>query len=242
MEVTFRTKAIILNNYPVGEDDSRAIVYSKDKGKLELVARGTKKIKSKLAGHLLPISLSNLMVVRGRRYDYIGSAVNYNSYSNIKSDLDKLILVGRIINTFSQLIKVGEKDEVVFKLLDRVLNILNSKQKLNIDYELVYNFFTLKLITQLGHKPELYNCVVCKKKIIPHKNKFDLSKGGLICLNCQKNNQNKQVLQISSDCIKILRFTINNDLDKVVKLKISHKLTNETVKTISSFSNYHTDI
>lgn len=43
MEETFYTGAIILKRSPWRENDSKVIVYSLEKGKLELVARGTKR-------------------------------------------------------------------------------------------------------------------------------------------------------------------------------------------------------
>jgi len=238
MEATYQTKAIILNRQPFREDDSKMTVYSFDKGKLELVARGTKKIKSKLAGHLEPINLSDLMVVRGKRLDYAGSAVSENCYANIKSDLEKLVFAGKAISVFNNLVKLGERDQVVFKLLQEILDILNSKQKLNVGYELLINFFVLRLMSQLGHKPELYNCVVCRKKIAPNNNKFDLSRGGLVCAGCQKTNRSQSLL-ISTDCIKVLRLAVESDLNSLTRLKISDILVEEIKNVICSFLNYY---
>jgi len=250
MEVTYYTKAIILNRLPFAEDDTKVVVYSKDKGKLEFVARGTKKIKSKLASHLEPISMSDLMIVRGKQYDYIGSAVSQSCYINIKNDLEKLIVAGKIIDLFNKYIKPEEKDEAVFKLLDSVLALLNYKKKVIISHDLLFNFFILKLMVQLGHKPELYNCVVCKKKIFPNNHQFDLSHGGLICQNCTLPHPNPPLtkgrgkkggvlLLISKNCIKILRFVVDNDFDKIIQLKISSKLNKEIIYMISSFNNFY---
>ena len=49
MDETYNFEAIVLNRYAFRESDSRVILYSREKGKLELVARGTKKIKSKIS-------------------------------------------------------------------------------------------------------------------------------------------------------------------------------------------------
>ena len=43
MEETFYTRAIILKRSPWRENDSKVTVYSLERGRLELVARGTKK-------------------------------------------------------------------------------------------------------------------------------------------------------------------------------------------------------
>ncbi|MCK4553810.1 DNA repair protein RecO [Candidatus Parcubacteria bacterium] len=241
MDETYTTKAIILNRQPFREFDSKTTVYSMDKGKLELVIRGAKKIKSKLAGHLEPINLSDLMIIRGRNFDYVGGAVSGNCYGAIKSDLEKLMLAGRVVNVFNKLIKMEDRTdvEVIFRLLQSILDALNRGQKPAANPELLFNFFVLRLMSQLGHKPELYNCVVCRKKIVPNENRFDLSRGGLVCLNCQKNNKNKQVLLISTDCIKVLRLAVESDFSRLTKLKINDILGKEIINIISSFLKFH---
>ncbi len=127
MEATYPTKAIILKREPRGEDGSRVVVYTPDKGKLELVARGTKKIQSRLAGHIEPLCLSNIMVIRGKRFDYIGSAVSENSCLNIKNNLDKIQAAGKAVRIFNKLVKEGQADKETFRLLKDWLNILNEQ-------------------------------------------------------------------------------------------------------------------
>lgn len=259
---TYTTKAIILNRQPFGECGSKVTLYSGEEGKLELVARGARKITSKLAAHLEPLNLSEIMAVRGRQFDYIGGAVSQNCHANLKSDLEKLLIAGQAINIFNKLIKHGERDGGIFILLQDFLNILDENKEFN--YELLFNFFILKLLVQLGYKPELYNCVVCKNKIEPAGNKFDLSKGGVICDDCAlpppvlpaqawraglipllirrgggERSKTGERLPISDNCIKVLRFAIINNLNKPIKLKIDNKLNKEINNIINLFLNYY---
>jgi DNA repair protein RecO (recombination protein O) len=127
MDETYATKAIVLNRQPFRENDSRVILYSRDRGKLELIARGTKKINSKLAGHLEPLSLSSIMVVRGRQFDYIGGAAAINCFIDLKSDLAKLAAAGQAVKATSELIKTGIDDNYIYLLLLDFLEILNKK-------------------------------------------------------------------------------------------------------------------
>ncbi|MBU4375223.1 DNA repair protein RecO [Patescibacteria group bacterium] len=262
---TYTTKAIILNRQPFRENDSRITLYGGEEGKLELVARGARKITSKLAAHLEPINLSEVMVVRGRQFDYIGGAVSQNCHANLKSDLEKLLIAGQAINIFNKLIKRGEGDGKIFILLQDFLNILDKDKEFNC--ELLLDFFILKLLVRLGYRPELHNCVVCKNKIKPTGNKFDLSKGGLVCADCASPppalpaqawragltpllirkgggdpasaGKTGERLPISENCIKVLRFAIINNLDKPIKLKIDNKLTREINNIVNLFLNYH---
>lgn len=256
MEETYRTKSIILNYKPFNEDDSNIVVYSENNGKIELVARGVKKIKSKLAGHVEPISLSNIMVVRGKQYDYIGSAVSQNCYYNIKNNLDKIKFVGQAIYIFNKIVKKDERDKKIFKLLVDFLSVLNEKNFLKIGYRLLCIFFILKLIDYLGHTPELYYCLDCEKRLIPNNNFFNFSKGGIVCRNCaspleslpanlgrlMRERERETELSISDNCIKVLRLIIKNNLIELVKIKINNQLANEIINTINRFLNYHFEL
>ncbi|MDD5290672.1 MAG: DNA repair protein RecO [Patescibacteria group bacterium] len=237
MEETYCTKTIILNRTDFREYDSRTTVYSLDKGKLELVARGVKKIKSKLAAHLEPFNLAEIMVVRGRKFDYIGAAASRKCFPNIKGDLEKLAAAGKAVNVFNKLVKAEEADKGTFSLLEEFLGSLDSRE-LKIGHDLWAGFFTLKLMAQLGYKPELYNCVACNKKITSGENLFDLSRGGLMggeCLNKKGNG----ALVISDNGVKLLRAIIDNNFTKLKNFKISVKLEEEVKTIISSFCQYH---
>jgi DNA repair protein RecO (recombination protein O) len=201
---------------------------------LELVARGTKKIKSKLAGHLEPASLINLMVVRGKQYDYAGFADGQNLYANIKNDYEKILICGQAFNYFNKLIKIGEYDEDVFYLLKDFLESLNSQKIIKAEKNLCYYFFIFKLLSLLGYTPELYNCIVCKTKILANnKTKFAINQGGLICEKCQ--NKQDEASAISDNCVKMLRLILESDFDKLNKIKITDSLEKELSLIIESY-------
>ena len=241
MDETYTTKTIILDSQPFREFDTKVILYSNDKGKLELVARGTKKLLSKIAGHIEPISLSQVMVVRGKKFNYIASSISQNCYFNIKNDLEKLEYAGRAISLFNKLIKENDQTdaESFFILLKEYLNIINNNKSTVINYELFYNIFILKLLVLLGYKPELYSCIICKKSLKLGKNYFNISQGGVVCAKCKKDNN---TLTISENCIKVLRLVIQEDFKRLIKIKIKSQLARELCGIISSFLKYNFEI
>lgn len=238
MQASYLTQAIIINRRPLAEDETKVIVYSLDKGKLELVARGTKKIKSKLAGHLEPIGLVDLMIIPGRQTDYIASATVQLSFTKIKSDLAKLVVVGQLFKIFDQLIKPAQADKKIFKLLLEFLILLEADKISQADYQLFNHFFIWQLVAILGHSPQLYYCQVCQNKILPGSNKFNLAKGGLVCAKCAGQVISQQ-LTISDNGIKLLRLAGQKNLDQLIKITINNRLKQETIKIISSFLNYY---
>ena len=128
METTYNTRAIILNRQDFRENDSRIICYSEDRGKMELIARGAKKIKSKSSGHLEPLTLSRMMVVAGKDMNYVGTATGENFYPEIKSNLEKLTLAGRAAALVEKMTREGEVggSAKIFNLLNFFLENLEK--------------------------------------------------------------------------------------------------------------------
>ncbi|MDP2709228.1 MAG: DNA repair protein RecO [bacterium] len=234
MEETYNLTAIILNRRSHAEGDGRVAAYSRERGKLDLAVRGMKKIKSKLAGHLEPLTLVNIMAVRGRQYDYVGAAMSENCYAGLKRDLEKLNAAGQAVNVFNKLVKTGEADEKLFILLKDFLQALDSRELRVASCELLLNLFIFKLLIELGHQPELNFCVNCRVEIMPAGMKFDFERGGLVCGRCAS----RAGLIISENCVKLLRLAEKNDLGKLMKIKIDKKTEKEAEHIISSFLSY----
>lgn len=234
MEDTLNVKSIVLSRQDFRENDVLVFFFSKEKGVFSLVARGAKKKTSKLAGHIEPFNLVDLMVIKGRQYDYIGSVRNIDSFLNIKNDLDKIYLVFRFLKIIKKLVKEDGGDDNTFLLLSESLSFLNKKNKVNLDF--FDNIFILKLFSSLGFGVELDSCVSCSNKIIPNNNFISINQGGLICQNCVQLKNN---LTISNDCIKMLKLAKDIKISRISKIQISSRAEEEFAKIVSSFEKYY---
>jgi DNA repair protein RecO (recombination protein O) len=248
MDETKNTTALILNRQPYRENDSLVTLYTPDQGKLVLVARGTSKLGSKLAGHIEPLTIAEIMIIRGKGRDYLGSALGHEVYVGIRNDLNKLYYAGRTLSLFSRLVKENEPDERLFFLLTDWLKVLDSFPGSDLSREngeLLSAFFTLKFLGELGYRPQMYKCLICGEAIKPGKNYFDLLSGGMVCASCREKElkegriANDNLLTISDNGIKVIRFILNNKLDQAEKLKIDKKLIKELVIFINRFLSFH---
>jgi DNA repair protein RecO (recombination protein O) len=234
MEDTYSTEAIILKRSAFKEFDMKVFLYTKKYGKLELVVKGAKRTKSKIAGHVEPFNLVRVMAVKGRQYDYLGSAINKNAFVNIKNDLEKIALAGKAIKLFNELVKLELADKDLFDFLREFLITLDTKKPNN--YKLTYSAFVLKLLKILGYEPDLNICSICKKNIEDFKSFFYNTRGEMICDSCSVNVSK---ISINQDSIKILKFILNNNFEKIFKLKIDQKNNKEASKFIGSFLQYN---
>lgn len=230
-------KGIILRKQDYRESDRLFVIYTDELGKISAVAKGVRKIKSKMAGHLELFSVINLMVAPGKNNYQIAGADREENFLNIKSDLGKTVLGSFCLEAVDIFTKTDHTDIKIYGLLSEILKTFdNGKNKNFLKTYALSKFFVLKLLSLLGWTPELYICVKCKKKIAPSGNFFDAGRGGLTCGQCGRGE-----LPISTSAIKILRFVLKNDFRKIVALKITRVQIRELAKIIDAFFAMHQD-
>jgi DNA repair protein RecO (recombination protein O) len=244
MEENRYTPAIILNRGDWREADSRVIVYTEKFGKRSLLARGTKKPASKLAGHIEPCSLADILVLNGKNREYLGAAIIRQAYFNIKNDLNALYFAGQALAWINSIVKEAASDPALFYLLKTSLEQLNqsSRQALDKASGAVWLLsFKVRALAILGYQPELFHCLSCQETITPGYNYFQVKQGGLLCEKCYILQKNQflpgEVLTISDDCIKILRFL--SSASELKKIKINPILLAETEQLINNLFLYN---
>ena len=70
---SFKTEAIVLHKRPLWEADRLYVLYTPGFGKVEAQVKSAVKTSSKLAGSLEPVSLVEVMVVRGKARETIAA-------------------------------------------------------------------------------------------------------------------------------------------------------------------------
>ena len=68
---TYQTEAVIIKKVKLGEADRILTLYTPHLGKIQGVAKGVRRPRSKLAGHLELLTHSQVSLARGRNLDTI---------------------------------------------------------------------------------------------------------------------------------------------------------------------------
>ncbi len=236
----YKYTGIILGKRDIGETDRIYNVYTLEQGKISAIARGVRKGKAKLAGHLENFYLVDLTVMKNRGLGNISSSIVENNFFNLHQDLESLKEVFEVIKIFTRLINDEEKDNEVFALLLEYLetmNMVNESQEdlsvFKIKKNLVTQGFLFKLLDLAGYRAETNKCVKCHNKFSKNKNFFNYDLGGVVCKNCLNNSDT--MVPISDNAIKIIRIFFQNKLNSLFKLNITRKETNELERMSQNF-------
>jgi len=219
----YRTQGFILKKIDSGEADRLFTIYTKNFGKLELLAKAIRKIKSKLRGGLEIFYLSEIEFIQGKTHKTLTDAILIEGFKNLKKDLARLVVAYRISEIFNKLVKGQEADEKLWHLLIETFQKLNADDLKPKIYNLIYYYFIWNFLSLLGYQPELYHCSLCQKKLIPESIYFSLREKCLICSRCRKKLKPESLLVFSPDTIKIIRILLEKDWATLKRLKIEIK-------------------
>jgi len=229
----YRTQGFILKKVDNGEADRLFTVYTKDFGKLELLAKAVRKIKSKLRAGLELFYLSEIEFIQGKTHKTLTDAILINNFKNLRKDLTRLTIAYKISEVFDRLVRGQEFDKKLWQLLNETFTKLNDCQLSIVNCQLLYHYFLWNLISLLGYQPGLYRCSLCQKRLVPEKLYFSAKEGGIICNQCQKKTKSETLI-VSPDIVKIIRILLKKDWAFLGKLKVEIKDLN-LLRTISNY-------
>ena len=218
MFIHYRTRGFVIKKIDRGEADQVFVIFTKDFGRLRLLARAARKIKSKLRGGLKLFSLSEIEFIQGKTYKTLTDAQTVKNFDRVSKSLIRLKTACKIGEILNSLVKEEERDENIWNLIGETFKKLNDDPLKAIQAPLVYYYFFWNLIDLIGYRPSVYNCAACQKKIIPEPLYFNSEQGGVVCSNCYKKLKSGK--KISADLVKILRVVFGKNWKNLVKLKI----------------------
>ncbi len=201
--MTIRTDAIVLRHRDLREQDRIYTLYTREMGKVEALARGARKIKSRMAGHLASFGVVDVMIARGRGADTLAGTDVIESYPEILYDPARLETALAGLSLLDLATKVHVRDHEVFGLLQIFLASLTppdlpaerggspknfSPPRRGGDREGdlrgALAWFSLRLFSRLGYEPMTTQCVICRvaEETFPF---FDPRLGGVVCADCK---------------------------------------------------------
>jgi DNA repair protein RecO (recombination protein O) len=229
---TYQTEAIIIKKTKLGEADRILTLYTPHLGKIQAVARGVRRPKSKLAGHLELLTYSLVSLARGRNLDTIIGSQTINSFLPLKSDLwltSCALYATELVNQFTaEHIENYPLFRLLLKTMEQLCRTGNK--------ELILRHFELHLLAEVGYRPQLQQCVSCHLPLSPTTNSFCPSAGGMLCPSCSLSQPLTYPLSVNAQ--KVLRLLQSSDYETTNRVKIDRELSRELETVMSNYLKY----
>ena len=204
---TYRAVGLTLRKSPVGEADIISSLYTREHGKLEVLARGARRLTSKLMGHFEPLTLVRLSIARGRTLDTVAEAEVVNAFPDVKSDYASVargLHVAELVDGFSA---SSSTNPQVLDLALQTLRVIGGQPAVGdgeLSSDLPLRYFDLRILHLSGFMPELFQCVECGAELEPERHRYAAGAGGALCSDCIP--EDVAVRPLSLDALKVLRL------------------------------------
>ena len=148
------TPAIVLKSFPYGESSLIARCFSEKNGKVSLIIKGAKRIKSSKASYFQPLNYIDIIYNHKlSRELHVISKVSYKKYwSKILEDLYKVSLAISILEITDKTLSDNDPHPSLFSVLKEVLAAYNNTL---IDPKVLFWFYECALLNNLGFQPNL---------------------------------------------------------------------------------------
>ena len=147
---TYKGEGIIIGRRNFSEADRILTIFSKDFGKITLLAKGIRKMQSRKRGSLEIFSRINFQGVETQSIDLITEVQSLSNFKRIRSNLKKTSVAYFICELIARLTQEREPHQDLYFLLLDTLTDLQSSHKL----KLLRENFIKNAVVLLGFWPE----------------------------------------------------------------------------------------
>ena len=219
----YKTRAIVIKSMNLSESDRLVTFMTENHGKVKCVAKGARKVKNRFWGALEPMSLIHLIYFgkEHQRLFRLNQSDIIESFQTIREDFDKLYTGVYFLDLIDAMVLEGHWDPEIFSLLYQALAALDHQTEL----DPLRRLFEVRLLSLSGYKPQLENCVICRKK---HENgmlPFSYTHNGIVCSSC--SGKAKIDIQFSVGTKNYLKKLLNVEIKTCERLKFPKSQTEE---------------
>lgn len=225
------TTGIILTRTDYGEADRIITLLTPDYGKLRLMAKGVRRIKSKLAGGIELFSVSNITFIRGR--GDIGILVStrlIKHYGKIIQDIERVQLGYGLIKILNKITE-DAPETAYFTMLSDAFAALDDS---DISSKLIECWFYTQLLRHGGFAPNLTTEAGGEKLVPSKKYSFSYDDSAFFAINTGN---------FSADHIKFLRLLLSGNQPKVLQqVQGNEELLHECFPLVQTMLHQHLNV
>jgi DNA repair protein RecO (recombination protein O) len=226
---TYRTAGVVLKRTNLGEADRILTILTPHHGKLKAVARGVRKIGSRLAGHLEPFSETELYLAKGRSMEVVAGA-RLVGVQQIE-DWQQLALAYLVAEMADKLTEEGEPSPVIYGLVTEAYREI-ARGYADALTELRYK---LGLLEALGYRVDLEVCRACGKSLEAEERYWlNNEQGGIVNGICRTSGDR----ELSAKQVKLWRLAFTNPVAQLRRIDEAPELAKTSLPALDGFYDY----
>lgn len=218
----YRVEALVLRARQLGEADRVLTLFTRTEGKLQAVARGSRRPRSRLMGATQPLCHARYLLMSGRELDSIQQAeLIDHGLRPLREDLRRMAAASVTAELVDLLVEAREPSEPLFTALRDAWTAMASAPEPALG-RLVY-WFGIHLMDLLGYAPVLDRCAGCGRELpAAEVVRFSPREGGSLCGRCAAERDPAAPL-LKAEARAALRHLRQHEVEAALRLTLSRE-------------------
>lgn len=124
----YKAKGIVLGSIPFEESGKLVHFFSREYGKIKLIAKGSRRPGSRFGGRLEPFTYCEVLAAKGRELDILSQIELIEPFRKVRENPEFLHLGIYFVRVVSAATEFGQKNPELLKLLLLSLKKLNEQE------------------------------------------------------------------------------------------------------------------
>ncbi|WP_409178289.1 DNA repair protein RecO [Brevibacillus fortis] len=229
-------EGIVIRSVDYGESSKVVTLFTRENGKLGVMARGAKKTKSRLAAvsQLFSHSYYLCKAGPGTGMPDLSQGDMLDSFRDMRQSLNATAYAAYIAELLDRLTQEREPNPYLFQLLLHTFRYLDEGR----DAEILCRIFETKMLIVAGISPQLTACVNCGEQREPYA--ISVGQGGLLCPVCQPSDP--YAMAVTPSTWKLLRLFQVFDLERLGDIEVKPATRNQLKYVLRSFMDEYLDL
>lgn len=207
-----KVEGIVIRTGDYGETHKIVTLFTRERGKIAVMAKGAKKPKSRMAAITQPFVYASFLIYKGSKMGTLQQGEVLQSLRSIREDIVKTAYASYIAELTDKLIEQNQPDPFIYQqLLQTFIWIHEDK-----DLDILQLMYELKMYKKGGFAPQLHQCVNCGRTDDNYS--FSVMEGGLLCRRC--NHMDTEAVFLSPTIVKLLRICLDVDVTRVGNISV----------------------
>jgi DNA repair protein RecO (recombination protein O) len=235
------TQAVVLRAMKYGDSSKIVTVYSRQYGKIKIVAKGSRNQKTnKFGSSLEPMTVSSVVIYKKEQKDLhlLSKSEILTPMSRMQDDPERMFAGLALVELVNMVMHDEEENGPVFDLLVESLRVINASKKNGVN---VFLSFIVKMFHQFGFGLNIDACSRCGRKMDDHEFPYGLvrlSDGKFYCSFCAEEAQQSGV-RLSGGVLKSLWFFHSNPLERSVSIALTASMRDDMLAVLQAYLRYH---
>ena len=240
------TEGIVIRRRDQGEAD-RVLTLCTPGGKIDGIAKGARKVRSRKAGHIELFSHSSFVLARvPNSWDIVSQAETVEAHALLRGDLLRGTYARYVVELLDRFFAVEEGGQALFDLLNHALTWLCEDD----DADLIARFYEQHLLGLAGFRPELFRCVGEHQRQVLLRPRarvgngrpygFEPGRGGALCPNCYASSRRRQeIVALSANGLSLLQECQRRSYASLRAEQVAPAVHTETERVMQRYITYH---